>query len=291
MSKTKQKHFKQPIAPRVTFLTEKPFVSSLGIFLICLLFKGIDCFAIRTQESWLNASFVHLFAVLAVLYLVLRKAALSLEEIGLDPEDVSGSLRGLLGGLFAYVIAFTMEMALTNAQGKSPKFALYLGNAEHNGIQWLLLGLVLCALTALAEEGLFRGVILRTLKEKMGFNGANVLTSAFYILWAIIPTVQKYASGKITVGAFISTGIFFAILAFTMSAKWGMLAELKGNVWTAVGDHFFTDFIGCQILHVVTDTGTDEFFALRLLCAQVISFSITLSEFRHPSGTGKKKRR
>ncbi len=59
-----------------------------------------------------------------------------------------------------------------------------------------------------------------------------------------------------------------------MSIKWGMLYQITGSLWMGIGDHLLNNVIATNLLHVITNTGADEWQIGRILIAQIISFLI-----------------
>lgn len=52
---------------------------------------------------------------------------------------------------------------------------------------------------------------------------------------------------------------------------------MTGNLYAGMADHFFNNCIATNLLHVVTDTGTDEMMIIRVIIAQLLSFMFVFS--------------
>ena len=60
-----------------------------------------------------------------------------------------------------------------------------------------------------------------------------------------------------------------------VGSKFALITKLTGNLYMAMGDHFFNNTI-VNIFHVISITGADELMVLRISIAQSISFIAVL---------------
>lgn len=81
--------------------------------------------------------------------------------------------------------------------------------------------------------------------------------------------------------------IGYIILSGIMSIKWGMLYNMTGSLFIGIGDHLFNNVIATNILHIVTTTGADELQIIRILIAQMISFTIVFLIYRKNKNASK----
>ena len=75
-----------------------------------------------------------------------------------------------------------------------------------------------------------------------------------------------------TVPEFAVMSIGYVVLSALMGIKWGMLFEQSGTVWIGLADHFFNNCVVTNLLHVVTDTGVDEYQIMRVIIGELTSF-------------------
>lgn len=47
---------------------------------------------------------------------------------------------------------------------------------------------------------------------------------------------------------------------------------MTGTLWLGAADHFFNNAVASNMLHVVTESETDELQIVRIVLAQIISF-------------------
>lgn len=76
------------------------------------------------------------------------------------------------------------------------------------------------------------------------------------------------------IGALLSALILILTTGIT-GAKFCLLTKSTGSLWLPMADHFFNNTI-INILHIVTDSGTDELQVFRISIAQTVSFLIVL---------------
>lgn len=164
---------------------------------------------------------------------------------------------GGLGVLAVQAVAHGLEIAALSLAGADPALAIEgispstkSTDPAHVGA-YLLLGVLL---TALGEELLFRGALLGTLAERLGFWRANAaqagLFGAWHLAWPLAvalgpfePPVPMavYALGFVVVPAFVG-GVL------------GVLVRATGTLWTAVLAHAVHNGVAVFV-HVRADGG------------------------------------
>ena len=75
----------------------------------------------------------------------------------------------------------------------------------------------------------------------------------------------------------ILMGVGYIILAGIMGIKWGLLYRITGNLWAGLGDHLFNNTVATNMLHVVSQNGADELQIVRIMAAQIISFTFVIA--------------
>lgn len=70
-------------------------------------------------------------------------------------------------------------------------------------------------------------------------------------VWHIVTPLHNLIDGDINTGSFIALGVGYIVLAGMMGIKWGLL-------------------------HVITESGVDEMMIIRVVIAQLLSFTAVL---------------
>ena len=105
---------------------------------------------------------------------------------------------------------------------------------------------------------------------------ALLIQALLFGIWHVVTPLHNLIDGDIDITAFAGLSIGYIILAGMMGIKWGLLYQMTGNLYAGMTDHFCNNCIATNLLHVVTDTGTDKMMIVRVLTAQIISFGIVM---------------
>ena len=73
----------------------------------------------------------------------------------------------------------------------------------------------------------------------------------------------------------IANILMLVISSALVGFKFALLREMTGTLYMGLGDHFVNNTI-VNILHVVSNTGADEFMFVRITIAQSVSFVIVV---------------
>ena len=122
------------------------------------------------------------------------------------------------------------------------------------------------------EEGTFRGLFNQLAKTKLTATRALFFQALLFGIWHIVTPLHNLIDGDINVASFALLGIGYIVLAGMMGIKWGLMYKMSGSLYAGMADHFFNNCIATNLLHVTTQTGTDEMMLVRVLIAQVFSF-------------------
>ena len=139
------------------------------------------------------------------------------------------------------------------------------------------------------EEGVFRGLFIRTLSETKPFVQANFIAAFLFGIWHIVMPIRSYIHGEMSFAAMVLMGIGYMILSGIMGIKWGLLYRITGNIWVGLGDHLFNNTVAANMLHVISAKGTDELQIVRIMAAQIISFVFVLIIHYYKNRKGRKK--
>ena len=255
----------------------------LIIYLICFMFRILEYFILRTDQTFWSEAFIHKLIGIAVLFVVIKHFDFTFKEIGFTKsKTILYILKGLAFGLVIFVLAYSAEILVLALHGNFKTLALYVsaysvdGNIGH---QTALVFFVFCIIgniiNVVMEEGMFRGLFPKLLEHKYTFIISAVIASVLFGMWHIMAPIRDYYDGTMSMSGFIANSIMLVITSALVGFKFAMITKLTGNLYMAMGDHFVNNTI-VNILHVISTSGTDELMILRISIAQSVSFIIVL---------------
>ena len=254
------------------------------LILVTTIVKYIEFLFIRTDQTIIADNVItKIFCIIASL-VAMKICGLKLSDIGLKFKNTFKYIGCGLGlGLFTFAISYGLEMSLLAAQGKAPKLSLFITNFGLSGataeVSLSALALVICVLVniinVLAEEGMFRGFILKVVTERWGFKTGNYVQALLFGIWHIVMCVLGVYDGQMSVLQAVVFAIGYVVLAGILAIEWGTCVSMTGVLWVGLSEHFFNNFIG-NFLHVVSTSGTDEFQIIRIVLSNFLSLGIVL---------------
>ena len=261
----------------------KPIMSSIIIFLICLILRIIEYFFVKTDETVISENFIHKVLGILVLFFILKIINYKFEDIGLRKDNkYQKLLYGILLGLICFSISYFVEYIIILLNKKTPNFEIFVngfsitGNEVKNTkIIFFILCIIFNIINVIMEEGIFRGLFIKIISNNYSFYKANVISALLFGLWHFVMPLRSYISGEMSLISTIIMMIGYIILSGIMSIKWGLLYKMTGSLWLGLGDHLFNNVLS-NILHIVTTTGTDELQIVRIILAQIISFIVVI---------------
>lgn len=266
--------------------SKKQIISTITIlFIVLSIIKFIEFLFIRTEEHTILADNVicKICCIVGTL-IAMKYCKLKLSDIGLKYKNTFKYIGCGFGlGIFTFAISYGIEMLILILQGKSPYLSAYITNFGLSGATTevsLSIGAVLICIgvniiNVLAEEGLFRGFILKTIQDKWGFKKANYIQALLFGWWHVILCVKGVMDGDMSIAMAIVFAIGYIILAGILAIEWGTCVSMTGVLWVGLSEHFFNNFIG-NFLHVVSSTGTDEMQIIRIVLSNLLSLGIVL---------------
>ena len=255
----------------------------LIIYLICFMFRILEYFILRTDQTFWSEAFIHKLIGIAVLFVVIKHFDFTFKEIGFAKgKTILCISKGLAFGLVIFVLAYSAEILVLALHGNFKTLALYVsaysvdGNIGH---QTALVFFAICIvgniINVVMEEGMFRGLFPKLLEHKYTFIISAVIASVLFGIWHIMAPIRDYYDGTMSMSGFIANSVMLVITSALVGFKFAMITKLTGNLYMAMGDHFVNNTI-VNILHVISITGTDELMILRISIAQSVSFIIVL---------------
>ena len=266
----------------------KPIISCVLVFLVCCIARIIEYFLIRTDETVLAENFIHKIFGIGVLLLVLISTKLSWSHIGFTKINVAKNvLKGLALGTSCFFVAYLVECILLFCMNGNVTISVYTSGfslngeaVKQNGIIFILICIAFNIINVWMEEGIFRGLFMHLLKDKMSFNAAMFFIALLFGVWHWVMPMRDYLEGNSSFGNLLVMGIGYIILAGIMSIKWSILYKLTGSLWMGIGDHLFNNVIVTNLLHVISNNETDSMQIVRILIGQLISFLLVVIYYK-----------
>lgn len=195
-------------------------------------------------------------------------------------------LKGLLLGSVCFAVSYGLELAIFILQGSPAHLEIYISSFSLTGSQikntdlvFFLLCILFNIVNVWMEEGVFRGLFLKTLSETNPFMQANLIAAFLFGIWHIVMPIRSYVNGEMSFAAMVLMGIGYIVLAGIMGIKWGLLYRITGSIWVGLGDHLFNNTVATNMLHVVSLKGADELQIVRIMAAQIISFAFVMAVY------------
>lgn len=116
---------------------------------------------------------------------------------------------------------------------------------------------------------------------------AIFIAAFLFGIWHIVMPIRSYVNGEMSFTAMVLMGIGYIILAGIMGVKWGLLYRITGNIWVGLGEHLFNNTVATNMLHVVSLKSADELQIVRIMVAQIISFTFVLVIYYYWNRRGK----
>ncbi len=254
------------------------------LFILCSIVEYIEFLFIRTDRTIIADNvFTKLFCILATL-VALKINGIKIQDLGFKNNKVLQYIGYGLGlGILTFAISYGVEYIILTVSGKNPNMEVYITNFELTGatseVSLSAMAVIICIavniINVIAEEGLFRGFILKAVSEKCDFKTANMFQAVLFGVWHIVMCVLGVYDGQMTIPVAVVFGIGYVILAGILGIEWGICVNMTGVIWMCVAEHFFNNFIG-NTLHVASSTGTDELQIVRIVLSNVLSLLIVM---------------
>ena len=255
----------------------------LIIYLICFVFRILEYFILRTDQTFLGEAFIHKLIGIAVLFVVIKLFDFNFKEIGFANSKVILYISmGLDFGSVIFLLAYSVEILILTLLGNFQTLALYVsayavdGNSSHRtALVFFIFCIVGNIINVIMEEGIFRGLFPKLLEQKYTFIISAIISSCLFGIWHIMAPLRDYYYGSMSLNGFIANSVMLVITSGLVGLKFAMITKLTGNLYMAMGDHFVNNTV-VNILHVISITGADNFMILRISIAQSVSFIIVL---------------
>lgn len=260
-----------------------PLLSVLVIYILCFIFRMIEYFMIRTDQTLLGEAIIHKIAGIIILWIAIKMLSTDFEFIGFKRKGIFKNFAfGLLFGISVFAAAYGAEILIAVSQGNFQSLQFYVSSyavdkniGNQTGILFFLICIVGNIVNVLMEEGVYRGLFQKILQQKYKFIAAAIICSILFGAWHVIGPIRNYYDGLSSMGGMAANIFMLVITSSLVGFKVAMITKLTGSLYMAMGDHFVNNTI-VNILHVTSYTGADELMFVRITIAQSLSFLLVL---------------
>ena len=255
----------------------------LGTYLLCYIFRTLEYFVLRTDQTWVGEAIVHKVLGIVILFGVSACVKITVTQMGFVKEKAFCNLvKGLAFGCSVFVLAYGVEIMIAVSQGSFSSLQLYVSTyaiSQNTGYRTEFLFFLICIIgnivNVIMEEGIFRGLFTKLLNQKYTFVASAIISSCLFGFWHMIGPVRNYVDETMSMNGMIANIAMLVITSTLVGFKFAMLTKMTGSLYMAMGDHFVNNTI-VNLLHVVSDTGADEMMVVRVAIAQSVSFILVL---------------
>ena len=252
------------------------------IFCLLIAVHAFEAIVLRMDETFFGENFINKLFGIFILWLTLRILQWKWSEIGFTGN---GLIRGIVLGFslaaVVFFVAYAIEVIILKAQGNTVRFGFFTmgfsltGAAEiHRGVGFILMCVFFNIVNVIMEEGIFRGLFYKILRTDHTAKAAILIQALLFGIWHVVTPLHNLIDGDINLIGFIGLSIGYIILAGIMGIKWALMYRMTGNLYAGMADHFFNNCIATNLLHLSTESGTDELMIVRVLIAQLLSFAV-----------------
>ena len=253
-----------------------PLVCCIALYIICYAFRMWEYLALKTDESVIGENFVHKACGIVVIFAALFASKLHWRDIGFTRVDRLKYIGwGLALGFVFYVLAYAAEYIVLYVQGASPFLTIASGSfslIKQNEFVSVGIGFIFLfnVLNVWMEEGLFRGLFMRILRERYDFKTAVFISVLLFGLWHIAMPARAFIEGQTDFASMLLLSVGYVAFSFVYGLKMSFLYRMTGSLWAGMADHFFNNSV-INIVHVVSSEGSDHFQIIRIVAAQLLS--------------------
>lgn len=255
----------------------------LGTYLLCYVFRILEYFILRTDQTWVGEAIVHKAMGIVILFGVSTWGKLTVTQMGFVKEKVfSNLIKGLVFGCSIFVLAYGIEIMIAVAQCSFHSLQLYVSTyaiSQNTGYRTELFFFLICIIgnivNVVMEEGIFRGLFTKVLEQRYSFVVSAIVASGFFGVWHMIGPIRNYVDEVMSMNSMIANIIMLVVTSSLVGFKFAMLTKMTGSLYMAMGDHFVNNTI-VNLLHVVSNSGADEMMVVRVAIAQSVSFVLVL---------------
>ena len=262
--------------------------SCLLIFLILITVHAFEAIVLRMDETVFGENFINKLFGIAVIWITLRILNWTWEDIGFAKRGFGRSIFcGFSLAAVTFLIAYFIEVLILKHRGNTVHFGIFTTGfsltgepVTHNGFFFILMCVFFNIINVIMEEGTFRGLFCKLIHTDHSLKTAILIQAFLFGIWHVVTPLHNYIDGDIDGLAFLLLSIGYIILAGMMGIKWGLMAQMTGSLYAGMADHFFNNCIATNLLHITSESGTDELMIIRVLIAQILSFLIIIGMWK-----------
>ena len=254
------------------------------IFCVLIAVHAFEAIVLRMDETFFGENFINKLFGIFVIWFVLKILQWKWSDIGFTD---SGIVRGILWGFSlsaaVYLVAYAVEILILKNRGEHVQFGFFTmgfsltGAAEiHRGAGFILMCVFFNIVNVFMEEGTFRGLFYEIIRTDHPAKTAMLIQALLFGIWHIVTPLHNLIDGDLNLVGFIGLSVGYIILAGIMGIKWALLYRMTGSLYMGMADHFFNNCIATNLLHLTTESGTDELMIVRVLIAQLLSFAVVI---------------
>ena len=99
----------------------------LGTYLLCYVFRILEYFVLRTDQTWVGEAIVHKVLGIVILFGVSACVKITVTQMGFVKEKAFCNLvKGLAFGCSVFVLAYGVEIMIAVSQGSFSSLQLYV---------------------------------------------------------------------------------------------------------------------------------------------------------------------
>ena len=255
------------------------------LFLLLLAVHAFEAIVLRMDETFFAENFINKVFGVVIIALVLKILSWKWSDIGFSSTGLGkGILTGTALAAISFSAAYLAEILILYGQGNHISigffvtgFSLTGENVIHQGFGFILMCIFFNIINVIMEEGTFRGLFYGIIRTDHPAKTALLVQALLFGIWHIVTPLHNLIDGDIDFPSFAMLSVGYIILAGLMGIKWGLLYRMTGNLYAGMADHFCNNCITTNLLHITTETGTDELMIVRIMIAQTLSFLIILA--------------
>jgi membrane protease YdiL (CAAX protease family) len=232
----------------------------LAVLLLALVFRVADVFVFRLDERW-GEILLSKSLTFALVFGLVAMTDRDLRVIGLRGAGMETIMLVAVLGIIA-VFGFALAIQLLVFRSRGIGFALSFEaidpkTALIGGLDFALVLVVGNAINALAEEGLFRGLLLPAFAAHFGPWQAMTLQAVLFGLWHLVWPVKAVFQGEATAAAAFGTGLALLMASSIAGVAFGLMYSQTQSLWVPIAVHFLNNGF-YNFVHIRTSVGLDK---------------------------------
>ncbi len=275
----------------------------MSTFVVVLMFFCMDAFApmLMGDLNLFGTNVIGAGLGIVTVGVVCFTKRRPLASIGLvfDPFRI---LRGLaVGGgmallpLLAVFGVQTAIYAVTKMPSLAPDFVTPNSGGEMSIVKIGIFAAA-CGVSALMQELVFRGYVVRSMRPQYPFIDANIVQASLSVALPLVLVVRNFAYGHyLFLNGFkkimfiVAVVLFYAVYTFFSSIKRGVVTRVSGDIWPSFVGNFLFMFVGGS-LFVQNNIIVSYSSMVRLLAAELISLVIASIYYSRQYNRNKKRK-